>query len=62
MISKLGMLSMMGGAAIFGEMNRPLYYKNTLCASSIGVDIRSIDKARKLSRRGKAVIRSRKKK
>ena len=60
MSHKLGMLAIMGAAALFTLGTRGAYdLKEDF--SSTGLDIKEISKARRLSRRNKSVSRSRKK-
>ena len=60
MSCKLGMLAIMGFAALFGAGTKGMYNIDKDYSSS-GIDIGSINKARRLSRRNKSAKRSRKK-
>jgi hypothetical protein len=60
MSHKLGMLAIMGAAALFGVGTKGMYNLDKDYSSS-GLDISSINKARRMSRRNKSVRRSRKK-
>jgi hypothetical protein len=57
---KLGMLAIMGAAALFSSGTKGMYNLDKDYSSS-RIDISAINKARRLSRRSKSVNRSRKK-
>jgi hypothetical protein len=60
MSHKLGVLAIMGAAALFGAATKGAYNLDKDYSSS-GFDVAKISKARRLSRRSKSVRRSRKK-
>jgi hypothetical protein len=55
----LAMLSIVAAAALLGEGMKGMY--SSVSYGSAGIDIKQINKARRLSRRNKSVNRSRKK-